>query len=127
MLRVSESTAPGTRALHASLKDDTTNMNDRNEHKLTGQMNHQAAGPKANASVFLFFPNAHFFKTNKRSDSRAPLENKLYQRVILASRSSKVHRHPKKILNSLVKWHNLSRKSGIWFLPDTQADPSQKI
>ena len=49
--------------LPASLKDDTTRMNDRNKHKVTGQMNHQTADPKANASVFLFFPNAHFLKT----------------------------------------------------------------
>jgi hypothetical protein len=38
-------------------------MNDRNKHKVTGQMNHQTADPKANASVFLFFPIAHFLKT----------------------------------------------------------------
>lgn len=38
-------------------------MNDRNKHKVTGQMNHQTADPKANASVFLFFANAHFLKT----------------------------------------------------------------
>jgi len=38
-------------------------MNDRNKHKVTGQMNHQTADPKANASVFLFLPNAHFLKT----------------------------------------------------------------
>ncbi|WP_417431583.1 hypothetical protein [Halpernia sp.] len=37
-------------------------MNDRNKHKVTGQMNHQTADPKANASVFLFFPTAHFLK-----------------------------------------------------------------
>jgi hypothetical protein len=29
---------------------------------VTGQVNHQTAGPKANASVFLFFPNPHFLK-----------------------------------------------------------------
>ena len=49
--------------LPASLKDDTARMNDRNKHKVTGQMNQQTADPKANASVFLFFPNAHFLKT----------------------------------------------------------------
>lgn len=49
--------------LPASLKDDTTRMNDRKKHKVTGQMNHQTADPKANASVFLFFPTAHFLKT----------------------------------------------------------------
>ena len=38
-------------------------MNDRNKHKVTGQMNHQTADPKVNASVFLFFPTAHFLKT----------------------------------------------------------------
>jgi len=39
-------------------------MNNRIKHKqVTGQMNHQTADPKANASVFLFFPTAHFFKT----------------------------------------------------------------
>ncbi len=46
--------------LPASLKDDTARMNDRNKHKVTGQMNHQTADPKAYASVFLFFPTAHF-------------------------------------------------------------------
>jgi hypothetical protein len=49
--------------LPASLKDDTAKMNDRNKHKVTGQLNHQTADPKANASVFLFFPTAHFLKT----------------------------------------------------------------
>jgi len=39
-------------------------MNDRIKHKqVPGQMNHQTADPKANASVFLFFPIAHFLKT----------------------------------------------------------------
>mgnify|MGYP005850300483 CR=1 FL=1 len=39
-------------------------MNDRIKHKqVTEQMKHQTADPKANASVFLFFPNAHFLKT----------------------------------------------------------------
>jgi hypothetical protein len=38
-------------------------MNDRNKHKVTGQMKHQTADPKANASVFLFFPTSHFLKT----------------------------------------------------------------
>jgi hypothetical protein len=49
--------------LPASLKDDTARMNDRNKHKVTGQMNRQKADTKANASVFLFFPTAHFLKT----------------------------------------------------------------
>ena len=57
--RTSQSPFP----LPASLKDDTANMNDRNKHKVTGQMNQQTADPKANASVFLFFPTAHFLKT----------------------------------------------------------------
>ena len=39
-------------------------MNGKIKHKqVTGQMNHQTAEPKANASVFLFFANAHFLKT----------------------------------------------------------------
>ena len=38
-------------------------MNDRNKHKVTGQMNHQTADQKGNATVFLFFPTAHFLKT----------------------------------------------------------------
>jgi hypothetical protein len=42
-------------------------MNDRNKHKVKGQMNHQTAHLKANASVFLFFPTAHFFKINLAS------------------------------------------------------------
>ena len=49
--------------LAASLKDDTTRMNDSNKHKVTGQINYQIADPKANASVFIFFSNAHFLKT----------------------------------------------------------------
>jgi hypothetical protein len=39
-------------------------MNDRIKHKqVSGQMNHQTADPKANASVFLIFSTAHFLKT----------------------------------------------------------------
>jgi hypothetical protein len=39
-------------------------MNDRIKHKqVTGQMTHQTADPRANASVFLFFSIAHFLKT----------------------------------------------------------------
>jgi hypothetical protein len=39
-------------------------MNDRIKHKqMTEQMKHQPAAPKANASVFLFFPTAPFLKT----------------------------------------------------------------
>ena len=56
-------TLPTAKPLPASLKYDTANMNDRNKHKVTGQMNKQTADPKANASVFLFFPTAHFLKT----------------------------------------------------------------
>ncbi len=37
-------------------------MNDRNIHILKRQINHQTADPKANASLFLFFPTAHFLK-----------------------------------------------------------------
>ena len=44
-------------------KDDTTRMNDKNKHKVTEQMNHHTANTIANASVFLFFPTAHFLKT----------------------------------------------------------------
>jgi hypothetical protein len=54
--------------LPASLKDDTARMNDRNKHKVTGQMNHQTADPKANASVFLFFPKAHLVLPNTQAD-----------------------------------------------------------
>ena len=50
--------------LPASLKDDRARMNDRIKPKqVTGQMNHQTADPRANASVFLFFSTAHFLKT----------------------------------------------------------------
>jgi hypothetical protein len=38
-------------------------MNDSIKHKVTGQFNQRTADPKANASVFLFFPTAHFLKT----------------------------------------------------------------
>ena len=54
---------PWVTRLPANLKDDSARMNDKNKHKVTGQMNHQTADPKANASVFLFFPTAHFLKT----------------------------------------------------------------
>ena len=55
--------SPICKTLPASLKDDTTRMKDRNKHKqVTGQMNHQTADPKVNASVFLFFSTAHFLK-----------------------------------------------------------------
>ncbi len=37
---------------------------------------------------FLFFSHPHFLKTNKRSDSRAPLKNKLNKRVILSHLTS---------------------------------------
>ncbi|MDD3773568.1 MAG: hypothetical protein PHC38_13070 [Weeksellaceae bacterium] len=46
------------KTLSASLKDDTARMNDRNKHKVTEQMNYQAADPNDNASVFLFFSTA---------------------------------------------------------------------
>jgi len=50
--------------LPASLKDDTAKMNDRMKQKIrTEKVNIQTADPKANASVFLFFPTAHFLKT----------------------------------------------------------------
>ena len=61
--KLSRKTSQSGSPLPASLKDDTARMNDRNKHKVTGQMNHQTADPKANASVFLFFPTAHFLKT----------------------------------------------------------------
>ena len=52
----------------ASLNNDKARMNDRSKNKqVTVQMNHQTADPKANASVFLFFPIAHFFKTISES------------------------------------------------------------
>jgi len=39
-------------------------MNDRMKQKIrTEKVNRQTADPKANASVFLFFPTAHFLKT----------------------------------------------------------------
>jgi hypothetical protein len=54
----------GINKLPASLKDDTARMNDRIKHKqLMGQMNPLTANRTANASVFLFFPTAHFLKT----------------------------------------------------------------
>ncbi len=39
-------------------------MNDMTRHQnVTGQLNRQTADRTANASVFLFFPTAHFLKT----------------------------------------------------------------
>jgi hypothetical protein len=52
------------------------------------KVNIQTADPKANASVFLFFANAHLLKTNKRSDSRVPIKDKFNKRVILTSRTN---------------------------------------
>ena len=72
------------------------------QKKKTEKVNHQTADSKANASVFLFLPNAHFLKTNKRSDSRAPLIDKLNKRVIIASRTNEVHEHQKTIINPFV-------------------------
>jgi hypothetical protein len=58
-----KATSPTRKTLPASLNDDTAKMNDRNKHKMNGQMRHQKADSKANASVFLFFSTAHFLKT----------------------------------------------------------------
>jgi len=48
-------------------------MKERIKHKqLTGQMNHQTADSRANASVYLFFTIEHFLKTiftNHTSDT----------------------------------------------------------
>ena len=45
-------------------------MNDRLKYKqVTGQINHQTADPRANASVFLFFPYAHFLFFNFNATS----------------------------------------------------------
>jgi hypothetical protein len=39
-------------------------MTDKMKQKIrTEKGNHQTADPKADASLFLFFPTAHFFKT----------------------------------------------------------------
>ena len=46
-------------------------MNNRNKHKITGQMSHQTADSKAYASVFLFFPTAqmaHLVLLDKQAD-----------------------------------------------------------
>jgi hypothetical protein len=54
----------GIYKLPASLRTNRARMNDRIKHKqMTEQMNHQTANPKANASVFLFSPTAHFLKS----------------------------------------------------------------
>jgi hypothetical protein len=46
-------------------------MNDRMKQKIrTEKVNNQTADPKANASVFLFFPTAHFLKTILANRSR---------------------------------------------------------
>ena len=57
--------------LQASLKDETAIINDRNKHKVKGQINHQTADPKANASILLFFPTAHFLKPISPSRTNA--------------------------------------------------------
>ncbi len=59
-------------------------MNDRNKHKVIGQVNHQTGDLKANVSVFLFFPTANFLKTDAEH-SRAPIKSILNKRLILAS------------------------------------------
>ena len=50
--------------LAASLKNDTARMNDRNKHKVTGQMNHQTAGPKSKRFCTFIFSHRTFFKNN---------------------------------------------------------------
>ena len=64
-------------------------MTDIMKHKTRIEVvNIHTADPQANVSVFLFFPNAHFLNTNKRSDVRVPVKDKLNKRVILASRTN---------------------------------------
>jgi hypothetical protein len=53
----------GLTRLPASLKNDTVGMNDRNKHKVMGQMNHQTAGPQSQRFCIFTFPTAHFLKT----------------------------------------------------------------
>jgi hypothetical protein len=50
-------------------------MNDRDKHKVNGQMNPQKSDPKANATALLFFAHRAFFKANKRSYSRVTIKN----------------------------------------------------
>jgi hypothetical protein len=56
-------TSPSPKPLPASLKNDTVRMNDRNKHKVKGQMNHQTDGPKSQRFCIFIFPIAHFLKT----------------------------------------------------------------
>jgi len=69
------------KTLPASLKDDKARMNERNKHKVKGQMNHQTADSKASSSVFLFFSNAHFLKTILASPQMAHLQNRKSQHI----------------------------------------------
>lgn len=53
-------------------KNDTERMNDRNIHKVTGQMNHQTSDPKANTFLFLFFSIAHLLKKKSAGCTNGP-------------------------------------------------------
>jgi hypothetical protein len=63
------------------------------DHIATGQQLSRHSLPTL--LYFFIFPTAHFFNSNKRSDSRAPLKEKLNKRVVLLPPH---------------KWH-------IWFCP----------
>ena len=64
-------------------------MTDIMKHKTRIEVvNIHTADPQANVSVFLVFPTAHFLNTNKLSDARVSVKDKLNKRVILASRTN---------------------------------------
>jgi hypothetical protein len=85
---------------------ETIQQTDKEQGDLpTGQ-----AGTHCRPFVFYFFPTAHFLKTNAKH-SRAPLENKLNKRVILASPQVA---------------HLPVRQAGL-ALPHSQTDPSAKL
>lgn len=79
------------------------------DHIANGQRVSRSRWLSGPTPCFLFFPHPHFLKTNKRSDSRAPLIDKLNKRVILACPQVA---------------HLPVRQAGL-ALPRPQADPSQ--
>jgi len=59
-----------------------------NRHRNDNTNRQQLTRHSSQPAVFYFFLTAHFLKTNKRSDSRVPIKDKLNKRVILSHPAS---------------------------------------
>ncbi len=77
-------------------------MNDRNKHKVAGQMNHQTANPKANASVFIFFPSAHFLKTILAKQTNGTFGFARHTKQLFAKPKEPIFANAPKTINSII-------------------------